>query len=126
MFKKMVGHFMTVHEHRKRVRRMCFEVGLVFQGLTHDLTKYSPTEFLVGCRYYSGVKSPNNGERSIKGISYAWLHHKGRNRHHNEYWVDYSFRPGEKVRGMRMPKKYLTRCSILETRAGRQIGRAHV
>ena len=27
----------------------CFRVGLFRQGLLHDLSKYSPVEFLVGC-----------------------------------------------------------------------------
>ena len=68
----------------------CFKVGLYRQGLLHDLSKYSPTEFLVGCRYYQGNRSPNNAEREAPGYSKAWLHHKGRNKHHFEYWMDYS------------------------------------
>ena len=68
----------------------CFKVGLYRQGLLHDLSKYSPTEFLVGCRYYQGNRSPNNAEREATGYSKAWLHHKGRNKHHFEYWMDYS------------------------------------
>ncbi len=81
-------HFKTVTRHRWLVREGCFRVGLYWQGLTHDLSKYSPTEFCVGARYYQGVRSPNNAEREEKGYSLAWLHHKGRNRHHYEYWTD--------------------------------------
>jgi hypothetical protein len=75
----------------------------------HDLSKYSWTEFSRGCRYYQGNRSPNNAEREETGISEAWLHHKGRNRHHFEYWIDYSADPGCKtvIEGMRMPKKYV-------------------
>ena len=62
----------------------CFKIGLYKQGLTHDLSKYSPTEFLVGYKYYQGNRSPNNAEREETGVSKAWLHHKGRNRHHFE------------------------------------------
>ena len=68
----------------------CFRVGLYRQGLLHDLSKYSWTEFRVGCRYYQGTRSPNNAEREDRGYSSAWLHHKGRNKHHYEYWLDYS------------------------------------
>ena len=82
-------HWKTVGRHRRLVRKYCFRLGLYWQGLTHDLSKYSPTEFLVGVRYYQGDRSPNDAERREKGYSSAWLHHKGRNRHHLEYWTDY-------------------------------------
>lgn len=92
----------------------CFQVGLYRQGILHDLSKYSPTEFLVGCRYYQGTMSPNNAERADKGYSAAWLHHKGRNKHHLEYWIDYGIpdkegpHKGEKkgLCGMKMPLHY--------------------
>jgi len=67
------------------------------QGLLHDLSKYSPVEFLVGCKYYQGTRSPNNAEREDIGVSTSWLHHKGRNKHHFEHWVDYSVNDGEHV-----------------------------
>ena len=81
-------HFYTITKHRTLVMFGCFRVGLYWQGLTHDLSKYSPTEFLAGVRYYQGVRSPNLAERADKGYSAAWIHHKGRNRHHFEYWTD--------------------------------------
>ena len=67
----------------------CFKAGLYKQGLLHDMSKYSPTEFWAGVKYYQGTRSPNDAEREDKGVSYAWLHHKGRNKHHHEYWYDY-------------------------------------
>ena len=86
----ILRHFHTITEHKIVVARHCFRVGMYWQGLTHDLSKYSPTEFWPGCRYYQGYRSPNNAEREQKGYSSAWLHHKGRNKHHYEYWIDYS------------------------------------
>jgi hypothetical protein len=78
------------------------------------MSKYTPTEFLVGCKYYQGTMSPNNAEREDKGYSAAWLHHKGRNKHHMEYWIDYGVgdgRDGQKTHrgicGMKMPIKYV-------------------
>ena len=70
--------------------KYCFRVGLYKQGLLHDLSKYTPTEFWVGARYYQGTRSPNNAEIEAKGYSSSWLHHKGRNKHHYEYWVDHA------------------------------------
>ena len=83
-------HFRTITYHKYLVMKGCFAVGLYRQGLAHDLSKYSPAEFLVGAKYFQGNRSPNNAEREEKGYSSAWLHHKGRNRHHYEYWIDYS------------------------------------
>ena len=76
------------------------------RGLLHDLSKYSPEEFFQGAKYYIGTKSPNEGERRDKGYSVAWMHHKGRNKHHFEYWTDYS--PVSKmVEPVKMPIKYV-------------------
>ena len=84
------GHLRTITKHRHMVIKHCKKAGILWQGLRHDLSKYSPTEFIPGVKYYTGTKSPNEGERIDKGYSVAWLHHKGRNKHHFEYWMDYS------------------------------------
>ena len=87
-----MNHLRTVVRHKELVMIGCFRVGLYRQGLMHDLSKFAPTEFLVGARYFQGNRSPNNAEREDIGYSSSWLHHKGRNRHHFEYWVDYNLR----------------------------------
>ena len=84
------GHFETITRHKLLVMKYCFACGLYEQGLAHDLSKYSPTEFIPGCIYYQGDHSPNEAERLARGYSSAWLHHKGRNKHHLAYWIDYS------------------------------------
>ena len=99
------------------VAKHCFKVGMYWQGLTHDLSKYSPSEFWQGCKYYQGYRSPNNAEREDKGYSAAWLHHKGRNKHHYEYWIDYSLGPVKGMAGMKMPLKYVNEMIHPETRA---------
>lgn len=100
-------HFKTITKHKLLVMKYCFRLGLYRQGLAHDLSKYSPTEFLQGCRYYQGTRSPNNAEREHTGISRAWLHHKGRNKHHFEYWIDYGINCDTVICGMQMPRKYV-------------------
>ncbi|MDO4522329.1 MAG: DUF5662 family protein [Eubacteriales bacterium] len=103
-----IGHFKTITEHKLLVMQHCFKLGLYRQGLLHDMSKYMPSEFLVGARYYQGNRSPNNAEREDKGYSGAWLHHKGRNLHHFEYWIDYCLDDsGKTMCGMRMPRKYV-------------------
>lgn len=104
-------HLRTILHHKALVRRGCFKVGLYRQGLFHDMSKYSPTEFFVGCRYFQGDKSPNNAERQEKGYSAAWLHHKGRNKHHLEYWIDYSA-DKDIMTGMKMPVNYVVEMFI--------------
>ena len=103
------AHLKTVNTHRRWVRRYCFKLGLYRQGLLHDLSKYSPTEFLRGIKFYQGYRSPNDAERIQNGVSLSWLHHKGRNRHHFEYWIDYCLREDGSVYigGCKMPKKYV-------------------
>ena len=99
-------HFKTITRHRLLVMVNCFRIGLIRQGLTHDLSKYSPTEFWTGAKYYQGIRSPNAAEREKKGYSAAWLHHKGRNRHHYEYWTDLN--PATRqYEPVPMPRRYL-------------------
>ncbi len=107
-------HFKTVLEHKKLVMKGCFAVGLYFQGIVHDLSKFSPEEFIVGAKYYQGNRSPNNAEREERGYSSAWLHHKGRNKHHYEYWIDYSsqMKGGKVTKPVKMPLKYVVEMFI--------------
>lgn len=101
-----IKHFMTVFRHRRAVIRHCAKAGILRQGIFHDLSKYSPAEFISGAKYWQGNRSPNAREREIFGYSAAWLHHKGRNRHHFEYWTDYN--PAKKaVCPVKMPLKYV-------------------
>lgn len=99
-------HLKTVNRHRRLVRHYCFRLGLYRQGLLHDLSKYSPTEFWRSAKYYQGFRSPNDQERRENGVSISWLHHKGRNRHHFEYWTDYGTQ-GQGIVGVEMPKEYV-------------------
>ncbi len=105
---KFFGHLKTITYHKYLVAKGCFCVGLYRQGILHDLSKYSPSEFWIGVKYFQGNRSPNNAERECKGYSSAWLHHKGRNKHHYEYWVDYSSQSGEELFvPVPMPEKYI-------------------
>ena len=105
---KIWKHFKTITYHKYLVMQGCFKVGLYWQVIFHDMSKYSPSEFWVGAKYYQGNRSPNNAEREAIGYSSSWLHHKGRNKHHYEYWIDYSTK--DIAGGMApapMPSKYV-------------------
>lgn len=112
-------HFKTITKHRITVMKGCFKVGLYWQGLTHDLSKYSPVEFFNGATFYQGTRSPNAAERDQKGFSEAWMHHKGRNRHHFEYWTDLD-KKTLRYESVPMPRKYLVE-SVMDRRAASMI-----
>ncbi len=109
--KNFRGHLRTVNQHRKMVLKHCIKAGIPIRGLLHDLSKYSPTEFIPGVLYFQGNRSPNEKEREISGYSKAWMHHKGRNRHHFEYWTDYST-VTKKWRLYQCPISSYSRCSV--------------
>ena len=105
---KNIGkHFRTITEHKVLVMKECFKLGLYRQGLLHDLSKYSFSEFWTGVKYYQGNRSPNAAEREELGYSAAWLHHKGRNKHHFEYWIDFSTDKSKGLVGHKMPVNYV-------------------
>lgn len=89
--RKMLKHLNVVNKHRFKVFCFCCKVGIPFQGLVHDLSKYSPTEFIESAKYYTdGKYSPISNCKKDKGYSIAWIHHKNHNKHHYEYWYDYA------------------------------------
>lgn len=102
----LVKHFRTITKHRHKVICHCAKCGILPQGLRHDLSKYSPTEFFAGAKFYLGDRSPTEAERREYGYSRAWMHHKGRNRHHFEYWTDYS-RKTHRMEAVEMPLNYV-------------------
>ena len=105
--KRLFGHLGTVFTHKRYVGEGCFKMGLYAQGIMHDMSKFSPTEFIPSVKYYSGTFSPNATSRVLTGVSTSWLHHKGRNKHHFEYWIDYMSGGEATLVGCRMPLKYV-------------------
>jgi hypothetical protein len=98
------NHLKVINTHKYHVTKLCFRCGLYRQGLLHDLSKYSFVELRTGAKYYHGKRSPNSVERATIGYSTAWLHHKGRNKHHWEYWVDFG---AEGTYAIKMPICYV-------------------
>lgn len=86
--KKLIGHTKMILTHKKYVYKYCAQAGIRWRGITHDLSKFSPTEFFESVKYYTGTCSPIDECKKAKGYSKAWFHHRSRNRHHWEYYVD--------------------------------------
>lgn len=102
-FTKVWKHFKKVMTHKRWVAHYCFMCGLYAQGILHDMSKFSPCEFLESVKYYQGTRSPISACKEAIGYSNAWFHHRGRNKHHWEYWVD-DFENGTIPK--KMPFKY--------------------
>ena len=98
-------HLKTICKHKYYVAKYCFKFGLYWQGIVHDLSKFSPTEFLTSIKYYQGNRSPINAEKEDKGYSDAWMHHYHRNKHHWMYWVD--FDDYQNLVPLKIPYKYV-------------------
>lgn len=117
---KALKHLKTINHHKWLVLTHCFRLGLYRQGLLHDLSKYNPVEFISGCRFYSPGISPHNIARRKYGYSEAWLHHKGRNKHHFEYWIDFSS-TGE-LAGVKIPLRYVVEMFVDRVCASKNYG----
>ena len=97
-------HLKTILIHKRWVFYFSRKLGIGWQGFWHDMSKFSPTEFFESARYYTGTGSPIDASKKANGFSAAWLHHKGRNPHHYEYWQDNFDKGGEPLK---MPNKYV-------------------
>lgn len=94
-FKNTLQHFKKICKHKWHVFCYCMKVGMPWRGIKHDMSKFSPTEFWESVRYYQGNRSPIDACKEAEGVSKAWMHHKGRNSHHYEYWQDNFDKGGE-------------------------------
>lgn len=101
--KNTLKHLNVIIRHKWYVFIACCKAGIPWRGIVHDFSKFSPTEFLTNIKYYEEGKSPINVAKQRDGYSIAWQHHKGRNPHHYEYWVD---RLDEGGYPIPMPYKY--------------------
>lgn len=113
---KFFKHLFRVCKHKFWVFYYSCHFGIPWRGLVHDLSKFSPVEFWSGVKYYQDGISPIKLEKADTGYSTAWLHHKGRNKHHWEYWTD--FHNGIKI-SVKIPWKYLLEMTADFLAAGR-------
>ena len=97
-------HLRTVLIHKHEVFKAMCKCGMPIRGLLHDMSKFSPAEFITSVKYYQGTQSPINAERKDKGYSMVWLHHKAHNKHHTQYWVDLT---NGNIIPVEMPWKYV-------------------
>lgn len=102
ILKNVFKHTKLVLTHKWVVFKLCCKLGMPYRGFMHDWSKFSPQEFFESVKYYNGHQSPIIASKKENGYSKAWLHHKGRNKHHPEYWLDVSL----PQKSILMPYKY--------------------
>jgi hypothetical protein len=59
IFHNAIFHTKSILLHKKYVMYYCCKVVLFWQDVSHDLSKFSITEFIPGVKYYNGKCSPN-------------------------------------------------------------------
>lgn len=100
---RIFKHLIRIIKHKYWVAHYCFQLGLYWQGIVHDWSKFSYTEFSRSIKYWDDAISPLANEKNIHGYSETFLHHRGRNPHHYEYWVHSLDEGGVPAK---MPRKY--------------------
>jgi len=115
---KYFKYLKYVLRHKWFVMIACFKVGLYWQGLTHDNSKFLPDEFFPYANFFYGKKDSSiTTKRNSKGywkptdtgdkaMDFAWLLHQKRNPHHWQWWILPEDEGG--IKQLPMPKKYLT------------------
>ena len=116
-----IEHFKTVCRHKHYVFKECRACGIVWRGLIHDLSKFSLIEFNRSARYFQGNRSPIEAEKEYNGYSLAWLHHKGCNKHHWEFWTDFDDDGG--IIANKIPYKYVVEMVCDWVGAGKAYGK---
>lgn len=87
---KIFKHFILITKHRHQVIRNAAKLGIFFQSLKHDLSKYSYLEFKESYKRFKGTSSPVYEQRKENNnYSTIAVHHTNKNKHHWEYYVDF-------------------------------------
>lgn len=105
-----------VLRHKYYVMTECFKEGLYWQGITHDLSKFLPSEFIPYAQHFHGPGKNITAGRSKTGyykptdtgdpqFDEAWFLHQKRNAHHWQHWC--CPEAGEEAVPFPMPIKYL-------------------
>lgn len=109
---KYWNYLKYILEHKKNVFIECWKRGLYFHAFTHDLSKFSPVEFISYTKHFYGTKE----DKIYSNFDYGWLNHQRKNKHHWDYWVD-----SDGV-ALRIPEKYIKQMVCDWKAMGRKFG----
>lgn len=91
---KYYKYILLLIKHKWIVFKLLLKAGLYKQAIAHDLSKLNPIEIIGYNEPYGSAK-----------FNAAWLHHKGRNKHHCQYWTDIN--ENNELVVVDMPQKYI-------------------
>ena len=103
-------NFKHIVKHKWYILLECWSVGLYWHGITHDISKFFPSEFVGYSENFFGDKLDLALKARIRFGVYcneelpigwlpedrfavAWLLHQHRNKHHWDYWVKSDNKP---------------------------------
>lgn len=95
---KYLKYFRYLIVHKWHVFIACLRYGIVWQGITHDLSKFLPDELFPYIDYF------NSNPKDHDAFDYAWLKHQHRNPHHWQFWILVNDNDG--TYPLQMPDKY--------------------
>lgn len=94
--KKYIQYLNYVIKHKWYVAIECFKMGLIWQGIIHDMSKFLPNEFVPYARFFHGKKKKQIRDKTgyykptdtgDTDFDFAWFLHQKRNPHHWQYWI---------------------------------------
>jgi len=101
-------YFLYVVQHKWNVFLECCKMMQPLHGLTHDLSKFLPSEFIPYSKFFfetNRMEGYKQSDESNSNFQKGWCLHQKRNKHHWNYWVSVT-RKNEIV-PIPMPKKYV-------------------
>lgn len=102
--------------HKYNVAIECLKMGMFWHAVTHDISKFLPSEFFPYSENFHSGPWKKYRELNRRAMEEAWQWHKNRNPHHWDFWVKGS---GEAIP---MPEKYVKQMIADWKGMGRQTG----
>jgi len=84
--KKYIQYLLYLIKHKWYVFIECYKLGIVWQGITHDLSKFLLDEMIPYAKHFYGEKTKESKEQFLDSFRLLCK----RNKHHWQYWCDKS------------------------------------
>lgn len=84
---KYIKYLKHTIKHKWYVFQECAKRGLVWRGLVHDLSKFSPFELVSYTHYFNGKYGKGKRAQVDRNFDHAWNNHQKHNKHHWQYWL---------------------------------------
>ncbi len=105
---KYFSYLWYIIQHKWNVGIECLKAGLWWHAITHDLSKFRPSEFFPYARFFTRknrTKNYKTSDETDMNFQSGWCLHQKRNRHHWNYWVSVTRK--NEIAAIPMPMKYV-------------------